>query len=198
MSTAYDYECPKCGAPPGKGCVGHEHSPRVHTERHAEYQRYESPSTLASIFGRLGIRGKVIAFHEAMGVPVNEVPAVPSEDRVRLRLSLIAEEFFEVMEAALGESHVCYAKVLVMAAIKYVTPQVDLPKFVDGLTDLDYVNEGTRLEFGIDGGPVLEEVHAANMRKTDGPIREDGKRLKPPGWVGPDIERVLREQRWQG
>jgi predicted HAD superfamily Cof-like phosphohydrolase len=194
MPTAFDYECPKCGAPPGKGCVGHEHSPRVHTER----QRYESPSTLSRIFGRLGIRGKVIAFHEAMGVPVKEVPAVPEQDRVRLRLSLIAEEFFETMAAALGEVHVCYAKTLVMAAIKHVTPQVNMVEFTDGLCDLDYVVEGTRLEFGIDGGPVLEEVHAANMRKTDGPIREDGKRLKPPGWVGPDIERVLREQRWQG
>jgi predicted HAD superfamily Cof-like phosphohydrolase len=157
-----------------------------------------NPSTFRQVLERLGIRGKVTAFHDAMEVPVKEVPAVPSDDRVRLRLSLIAEEFFEVMEAALGEVHVCYAKVLVMAAIKHVTPQVNMAEFTDGLCDLDYVVEGTRLEFGIDGGPVLEEVHAANMRKTDGPIREDGKRLKPPGWVGPDIEGVLKAQGWKG
>ena len=33
------------------------------------------------------------------------------------------------------------------------------------------------------------------MRKVGGPIRpEDGKRLKPPGWVGPDILGELIKQ----
>lgn len=39
MSRAYDYECPKCGAPPGSFCVGHEGSPRVHVERHGSRER---------------------------------------------------------------------------------------------------------------------------------------------------------------
>lgn len=30
-----------------------------------------------------------------------------------------------------------------------------------------------------------------------GATREDGKICKPAGWVGPDVERVLREQGWQ-
>lgn len=191
--------CPACHMIEGQAQVATLTQVHCAHPWHGDPSAYvENPSTFRQVLERLGIRGKVTAFHDAMDVPVKEVPAVPSEDRVRLRLSLIAEEFFEVMEAALGEVHVCYAKVLVMAAIKHVTPQVDLPKFADGLTDLDYVNEGTRLEFGIDGGPVLEEVHAANMRKTNGPIRDDGKRLKPPRWVGPDIERVLRDQGWKG
>ena len=76
--------------------------------------------------------------------------------------------------------------------------KVDLPALVDGLADLDYVVEGTRIEFGVNGTPVADEVHAANMRKADGPVDEHGKKRKPPGWVGPDIERVLREQGWRG
>lgn len=51
---------------------------------------------------------------------------------------------------------------------------------------------------GIDLRPVWSEVHAANMRKTTGPVREDGKRLKPEGWQPPDIAGVLRAQGWQG
>jgi len=35
------------------------------------------------------------------------------------------------------------------------------------------------------------------MRKVGGVVREDGKRLKPEGWVGPDIEKCLRAQGWK-
>jgi predicted HAD superfamily Cof-like phosphohydrolase len=62
------------------------------------------------------------------------------------------------------------------------------------MADLDYVVEGTRLEFGIDGEPIAAEVHRANMAKTEGPVAPDGKRLKPPGWTPPDIAGVLRKQ----
>ena len=65
-------------------------------------------------------------------------------------------------------------------------------------TDLDYVVEGTRLEFEIDGGPIAVEVHRSNMAKVGGPVREDGKRLKPPGWTPPDIAGELRKQGWKG
>jgi len=34
MDTSLEVECPRCHAPVGRGCVGHENSPRVHTERH--------------------------------------------------------------------------------------------------------------------------------------------------------------------
>jgi len=134
-----------------------------------------------------------------MDVPTLPFPQVPPEERVRLRLRLIAEEFFEVIDATLspkvpGMWNVL--KSLVMDYINVAPVKVNMPELADGLCDLDYVVEGTRQEFGIDGGPVLEEVHAANMRKLDGPKREDGKRLKPPGWKPPDIDTVLRKQGW--
>lgn len=50
---------------------------------------------------------------------------------------------------------------------------------------------------GIPLDKVLAEVHRANMRKfgPDGPIlRFDGKILKPDGWMGPNIARVLTEE----
>lgn len=43
---------------------------------------------------------------------------------------------------------------------------------------------------------VFQEIHRSNMRKVGGPIRADGKRLKPEGWVGPDIASKLREVGW--
>jgi predicted HAD superfamily Cof-like phosphohydrolase len=69
------------------------------------------------------------------------------------------------------------------------------PEMIDAIVDLLYVTYGAAVSMGIDLDPFFAEVHAANMRKVGGPLREDGKRLKPPGWVGPNIDRVLVEAR---
>lgn len=39
--------------------------------------------------------------------------------------------------------------------------------------------------------PFWNEVQAANMRKLGGGVREDGKRMKPVGWKGPDHLPIL-------
>lgn len=140
------------------------------------------------------IRGQVQAFHIAMDIPVLYKPQIPSDDRVRLRLNLIAEESFEIFEAC--GLDVKSLKEQLFAKIKESELKIDFPKLVDGFGDTDYVVEGARLEFGVDGEGIADEIQAANMRKTNGPLREDGKRLKPPGWVGPDIEKVLLSQGW--
>lgn len=140
------------------------------------------------------LREQVLEFHRAYGVPSAEAPTHLSEDRIRLRLALIAEEFAEFC-AAIGRP-------------------IDLPDFeaswngsfdmeavVDALADLDYVIEGTRIEFGINGDPIADEVHRSNMSKLgdDGqPIRRaDGKVLKGPNFSPPDIAGELRKQGWE-
>lgn len=140
------------------------------------------------------IRDNVLKFHIAMNLPVAYTPVIPSDDRVRLRLNLIAEESFEVFEAC--GIDVKDLKEALFAKIRESELNINMEKLADGFGDTDYVVEGARLEFGIDGEPIADEIQAANMRKTSGPIRADGKRLKPPGWVGPDILRVLRDQGW--
>lgn len=140
------------------------------------------------------IRDQVLAFHLAMNLPVLFKPQIPSDDRVRLRLNLIAEESFEIFEAC--GIDVKNLKEQLFEKIRESELKIDLAKLADGFGDTDYVVEGARLEFGIDGEPIADEIQAANMRKTNGPIREDGKRLKPAGWVGPDIEGVLKNQGW--
>lgn len=143
------------------------------------------------------LRTQVHAFHVAMGAPNGTTPMVPSEERVKFRLRLIAEEFFELIEAAGMPSTAQGMQSLLSIALPYGV-KVDLPAFVDAMADLDYVVEGTRLEFGVDGAPIAAAVHAANMVKAGGPVREDGKILKPLGWMPPDIEGELRKQGWTG
>lgn len=147
------------------------------------------------------IRAKLIEFHHAMDVPVLDKPTVPATDRVKLRLALIGEEFMELLEAAGCELQwLDYASQEINTAISTVQVRrgVDVPDFADALADLAYVIEGANLEFGINSEPILAEVHRANMAKGGGPVREDGKRLKPEGWTPPDVAGELRKQGWEG
>ena len=63
---------------------------------------------------------------------------------------------------------------------------------IDALCDLLYVTLGAAVEMGVELEPFFAEVHAANMKKVGGLIREDGKQLKPANWQPPDIAGVYR------
>lgn len=160
-----------------------------------------------------GLSKQVREFHKMCGQPTLETPQVPSDHRIRLRLRLITEEYFEMLEAIgvrwkteqqlyLGPKGSSIIDSLFIPLNQHIDKamllECDLPKFVDALADLDYVIEGSRLEFGVDGVPIACEVHRANMAKFGGTMREDGKYLKPIGWAPPDIEGVLKMQGWKG
>jgi predicted HAD superfamily Cof-like phosphohydrolase len=144
------------------------------------------------------IREQVIEFHEAMEHPIALKPSVPPDARVRFRARLITEEYFESMRALFAFADFSREEESVTRAIDVAEVLVDLPELVDGLADLDYVVEGTRLEFGVAGPPIAEEVHRANMAKLGGGKTPAGKTIKPPGWKPPDIEGELRAQGWEG
>ncbi len=146
------------------------------------------------------IREQVTVFHAAIGQNDPTVPAVPCDEIVRLRARLVAEEFFETMRALLGALHTLDAAehdIMMVLSLTNPLRSVDLVAFADGCADLAYVVEGSMLAFGIDSGPVAAEVHRTNMAKLDGPVRADGKRLKPLGWTPPDIKGCLKAQGWK-
>jgi predicted HAD superfamily Cof-like phosphohydrolase len=151
------------------------------------------------------IREQVLEFHRAMDVPVLERPAVPADERVRLRLRLVAEEFFELLDSCIPGSNMpiatsenCPAKFEVMRDIEEAELLVDFPELADALADIAYVVEGANLEFGIDSAPVAAGVHAANLAKLGGGKREDSKVQKPEGWQPFDVAAELRRQGWDG
>lgn len=146
------------------------------------------------------LREQVIAFHRAYGQPVKDSPEVPEPSRVRLRLRLITEEYFELLDSV--GLKLPGIKGVIDECVGRCVPIVDLPEFADALADIDYLVEGARAEFGVDGGPVADEVHRSNMSKL-GPdgrpmVRDDGKVVKGPSYSPPDLARVLREQGWVG
>lgn len=146
------------------------------------------------------IREQVLEFHRISGQSIRETPTIPSDDEIRLRLKLSAEEFREGVVALLDlskeEEIDIFAKL--DNAIKNATIKVDLVELADALGDQDYIAEGTRLAFGINGEPIAAEIQRSNMAKFKYGVkrREDGKILKPADWTPPDIKGELIKQGW--
>lgn len=112
----------------------------------------------------------VMDFHRALDIPVGETPLIR---RPELRVKLIREESKELCQAI---------------------EDGDLIEAIDGMCDLLVVTYGAAVEFGIDLEPFWIEVHKTNMAKRGGPTREDGKKLKPPGWQPPNLAPILAAQ----
>lgn len=117
----------------------------------------------------------VMAFHYACNIPVmtGYPTTLPELRRPELRADLIREEAKETFKAI---------------------ERGDLVESIDGLCDLLAVVYGAALEWGIDLEPFWREVHRTNLMKAGGPVRADGKRLKPKGWQPPQIAALLKRE----
>lgn len=140
-------------------------------------------------------------FMRAFGQAMSPKPTIPSDEVVRLRLRLIAEEFFELLAASFARSSTAHdLEQLEFAAMDIIVTapiNADLPALCDALADLDYVIEGTRLACGVNGKAIAEAVHRANMAKLGGGVDANGKVRKPEGWAPPDVKALLVEQGWE-
>ena len=114
----------------------------------------------------------VRSWHDHFDVPVLQEPSLPSE-RAKMRLSILEEEVRELREAVEAG---------------------DMVEVLDALCDIQYVLDGTFLEFGLHGvkHDAFAEVHSSNMSKLgeDGRpvLREDGKVLKGPNFSPPNLK----------
>jgi predicted HAD superfamily Cof-like phosphohydrolase len=145
---------------------------------------------------------QVREFHKLVGQDIGERPQVPTVEVVRLRGRVVIEEAFEFLEALTPpgwyRDYFGRLKAQAKSAVAEMAIKVDLPAAVDALADLDYVSEGSRIAFGVDGEPIADEVHRANMQKQGGGLDEHGKARKPAGWKPPDIRGCLKLQGAKG
>lgn len=90
---------------------------------------------------------QVADFHRTFQHPILESPQIPSEDRCKLRVSLIAEELEELQDAIKDN---------------------DMVEIADALCDIQYVLSGAILEFGLGGKfkELFDEVQRSNMSKA--------------------------------
>ena len=138
----------------------------------------------------------VMEFHRPYSVPIRSFddPTL-SYDRLDLRMSLIAEEFAELVGAVYGKRARAIIEAATAAAAGADDGQRDVIEAADALADLVYVIFGMAIESGMDLDSVLAEVQASNLSKLmpDGSVklREDGKVLKGPNFFPPNIARGL-------
>lgn len=89
----------------------------------------------------------VTEFHRTMGHPIGQYPAFPPRPRQELRFALLEEELKELIAAAAAG---------------------DLVGVADGLCDLQYILDGTFVEFGLaeKKEALFAEVQRSNMSKS--------------------------------
>lgn len=128
-------------------------------------------------------------FFDAYGIERPQVPQPQSRDMVKRCVTLIQEEYREVIFELRALENQCTLS----------TPTEErlatLGRLLKELCDLRYVVEYTAVAHGLDIDAAYEEVHRSNMSKlgADGkPIRrEDGKILKGPLYCAPNMEQFV-------
>ena len=138
----------------------------------------------------------VLQFHHTYSVPIRPFsdPTLDYE-RMNMRMSLIAEEFAELMGAVYGPRARAIIEAATVEAVAAAEGERDGIEAADALADLVYVVYGMAIESGMNLDSVLAEVQASNLSKLmpDGSVklREDGKVLKGPNFFQPNIARGL-------
>ncbi|MDB5031916.1 nucleoside triphosphate pyrophosphohydrolase family protein [Mucilaginibacter sp.] len=96
---------------------------------------------------------QVAEFHTTFKHPIIPMPSIPSMERCKLRIELLAEELKELQQAVNDN---------------------DLVEIADALCDLQYVLSGAVLEFGLGEKfkELFDEVHRSNMSKACKTIEE--------------------------
>lgn len=125
------------------------------------------------------------------------------DDRVDLRMKLIAEEFFELIAAVYNDQA---AYELESTWNNLFSDGVmderrnDVVAAADATGDLRYVIEGFDLEAGIPAEKVFDEIHSSNLSKlgkdgfpiiSDGTLKPKGKILKGEDFFEPDLKAVI-------
>ena len=117
-------------------------------------------------------------WHRAFGVPDWSKPIIPDAERCDLRMELLNEELQELQDAVATK---------------------DIVEILDALCDLQYVLDGTFLEFGMGDIKMnaFNEVHRSNMSKLGDnglPVkRADGKVLKGPNYSEPKLKIIIEQ-----
>lgn len=115
-------------------------------------------------------------FHDKLALPSGDTPTLIAHKRLLIRDQWTCDEL-EEMESASRDGD-------------------DIEGVADGIVDAIYFLVGTAVEMGIDLDPLFAAVHAANMQKTGGGTRADGKVLKPENWAAPCLLPLLKAQGW--
>lgn len=163
------------------------------------------------------------------GQPVRDVPTLPSKEELKNRLKLSLEELLETVEAcgfklvpknSVECVHGMESDAIFSLDLEETDCNPDYVGIVDGLTDMQVVNDGFALTIGLDMDRSLEIVNTNNLLKVwsreqvdnceeikrgdylatteDGGTsyivkNKSGKGMKPPGFMKPDLSILVTD-----
>ena len=118
----------------------------------------------------------ILKWRRAMQLPTAARPTMLPAERLSLHNRMLMEELEEMQAAMISR---------------------DMKEIADACGDLIYIVTGLADECGIPLLEVMDEIFHSNMTKLgeDGnPVyREDGKLIKGPNYIPPDINRILNK-----
>lgn len=124
----------------------------------------------------------VAAFCTEFGVPILGRPAVPEDKLNTPGMMGTLDNRKKMLDEEAGE-------------LKAAMEERDPAHVAKEVADVIFVALGIASAYGVNVRPVWELVQASNLAKRGGRIREDGKILKPEGWVAPDIQTEIERQK---
>lgn len=148
-------------------------------------------------------------FTKESGTHVPNVPELMTSQEVFFLIKMMLDEIME-LGATVADPNEVKIKM-----IKMITDSKDIPKIInvsrseligeqgDALVDCYYYSLNAAAKKGINISKIFQVVHQANMNKRD-PItgtflkREDGKIIKPDGWLPPNIQQEILKQSREG
>jgi len=167
-------------------------------------------------------QGNVKDFMKTFGQATPDKPEIPAGSIRALRVKLLLEEVLELAEASgisvedFNGEKLDLKRIQLRALNNSNNDKVDLVGVADALADIDYVNQGAAIAFGLNLEPFSDEVHRSNMTKlwkeTEleearanfyqiTPVgdkylvkRDDGKVVKSPSYEQADLKKVLEAQ----
>lgn len=160
---------------------------------------------------------KVLEFYKSFKqddfIPSKEVSSslteeTISEDRLHLKMALIAEEFNELVEAVYGLKAAQELEEGWLKAVKADDKTRDIVGAADALGDMRYVIPGLEIEANIPSNLIFDEIHLSNLSKLDengdpiisdgvtpavhdGKVKPKGKILKGENYFEPDLQSIL-------
>lgn len=145
---------------------------------------------------------------ESSGIDLPNEPQLMNSKEVHFIIKMVLDEMMELYGTVEDPVQAKYAM------IKMITDSKDIPKETctgpeligaqaDALIDSYYYSLNCAAKKGVNLSKVFQIVHSANMAKRDPASgkfsrREDGKIIKPQGWVGPDITAEIEKQIKEG
>jgi predicted HAD superfamily Cof-like phosphohydrolase len=153
---------------------------------------------------------RVREFTLAAGQPCPDHPDPMTKEEVLFISKMVLDEVMELMATVAPPAE---AKAELK---KMIDESKDIPKSkcvrgtigqtaeqADALVDIEYYVLNAACKKGMNLTALFDVVHAANMAKRDPAtgkflMREDGKIIKPVGWVGPNLVKEIVRQIEEG